>query len=1823
MAAVTAVLGAGLALVAPALSATAAPSSLTVTVKGGTGLAQNIFVELQEYVGSGQWNYVAYDTTELDGTVHFTGLVTGHKYAVKADVLWDQYNTVLTAGDIGDYGTTWLGSTTAYERDAAGTFTATSSFTKTLNLKQGYVASGTVKVPGGAALTGDSATVQAYRKVVDEYGTRFEWSSNAISDSSTGSYSMDSLAPGNYVFLFMPPPGHLWGAVYNGGGILQGSAPVVTITSSDIVLDQQLADGGQINGDVTLDGTLPTSHPGFYGVAYAYATDDPGRDPVSFDSIDSDTGHYTLELAPGEYKVLFELYESDFQSEWFDNAATQSTASSIFVSAGASSVAHADLGTGFSLNGTVTRAGGSPLQGYDVVVEYVDGPTYGDSPYTTTTDVDGGYEFLELPPGAYQVTVSDPSGEDATRYVTSTGSSDEYNDAEQVSSVSATVTRNVEFPITASVDVTVTSATGAVVSSPYLLLISVEDGAAGSSFAFAEPTGGGHYRATGLDPSLQYTAYVYTPTAGFYSQYLGGGVTLDEAQLVTFEPGSNSLLFTVAAGQKASGTVKNSAGYAVKNADVAAYYFNGSEYDQVAMARTSSTGKWSIGNLRPGSYRFAFYGPDGSNYLPAFSGNKSSLDEATAIYLGPGKSITSNATLRTGGKITGVIKGAGGASFGQGFVLAYPLVGTVGSFTATTEAIGYSQVSSTGKYSFSGLPAGYYALSYEQYSGATLYPDSWIGGIDPLTSATPVKVTAGKTSVVPTWLAPLHPGVGSVSGSVVPDSGTVEADSYELFIAKVGGGVYQSITIGADPAFTFSDLPDGDYVLGFYGYNVQTGETVYEAVAQTVTVSGGANTGNVISLHPSEAFEVTSSPSISGTNAVGENLEVDLATTNKSAEVTYQWFRQPEGPDSRTVISGATNAEYAVQPSDFGSTLFVRETFTSTVGASGIDVSSEQVSTLVSAGTTATGAAPSPLGFGPAIVSNGPVIPGTVLKADPGEWAPEGARFTYRWEVDGIEQVGQTGKTFTVTDDMVEYASQVTLVVRATRDNSAVSGEFGSTVALSLGTAPVATTKPVVSHSGSTYSVTNGTWNTPNLAISYQWYEDGDVVPGATSRTFVHTDMTKGLYVRVSAQRNGFHTGGVYAIGAKGTALPASTPAPVVTNLTTSDPADATHSAAAGDVLSVDAGFYTFPDGSSGPVTPTYQWQSSTNGTSWSSITGARAQNFTVPVSLVGKKLRASVTLASPTYATFTLTSDPASLTPNPALTSPLSDASVAGTGTLGSTLTAIPAEYNVTGLTYTYQWLVNGVERIGQTAKTFVLNPATVASGDSITVAVTAHKPGYLNDTQVSSGLPVQDNSIRNIMQPRIVQGTIVKAGTTLTASVGKWDVSSPTFEYMWTVSSVLKSTSSSYTPTADLAGSEVRLLVRASKAGFTGSDWTDAENVTFLMPATTGPAPAIATFTLNPARVGEELTAHSDLFNVFVFADNAHSQATVKYQWYRGSTAITNANQYAYTPTVADLNFAVKVKMSVSSPFYAPASYTTDAVTVGLGEAPVGGIGVDYVGADVRPGTVLTATHAPEWGAGTTFKYQWKRSLDGGTSWTNIPAATKQKYTVTTTDPESTITVAITGTRPGYGSTSAWTSPLTVLHTGDLSWVTASTISGTSVVGSTVTVTPGHLTVPTAKITYQWRANGAAIPGATSPSLVIAPSLYGHTLTVELTATSPGYIIESTVSEAVVVGKAAAPTVVTTKKPAITGGASTCMLLSVSQGAWTVGGAEFDYEWFRGATGDTSTPLATTAKYQAEVADVGSTIWVRVTAQAFGYAKGTYNSVATPVVSIDNFCV
>ena len=222
------------------------------------------------------------------------------------------------------------------------------------------------------------------------------------------------------------------------------------------------------------------------------------------------------------------------------------------------------------------------------------------------------------------------------------------------------------------------------------------------------------------------------------------------------------------------------------------------------------------------------------------------------------------------------------------------------------------------------------------------------------------------------------------------------------------------------------------------------------------------------------------------------------------------------------------------------------------------------------------------------------------------------------------------------------------------------------------------------------------------------------------------------------------------------------------------------------------------------------------------------------------------------------------------------------------------------------------------------------------------------------------------------------------------------------------------------------------------------------------------------------------------------------------------TSIDTSTYCPTPVDANYCLKAGAGNTFSNYtvdnaaSPQTFSLDATSAnGIkyyvsesvpASSSSGTFTMASISGTARTGSVLTAgTLTP---TGATVNRQWRRSTTAAGTYTDITGATNSTYTVPAGDIGYYRKVVASGTGSYSGTvTSAATAKITTLVTA------VGAITGTPKVGSVLTA--GARTPSAATVSYQWKANGVNIAGATASTFTLTSTQLGTTITVTVTGT------------------------------------------------------------------------------------------------------------------------
>lgn len=167
---------------------------------------------------------------------------------------------------------------------------------------------------------------------------------------------------------------------------------------------------------------------------------------------------------------------------------------------------------------------------------------------------------------------------------------------------------------------------------------------------------------------------------------------------------------------------------------------------------------------------------------------------------------------------------------------------------------------------------------------------------------------------------------------------------------------------------------------------------------------------------------------------------------------------------------------------------------------------------------------------------------------------------------------------------------------------------------------------------------------------------------------------------------------------------------------------------------------------------------------------------------------------------------------------------------------------------------------------------------------------------------------------------------------------------------------------------------------------------------------------------------------------------------------------------------------------------------------------------------------------------------------------------------------------------------------------------ITGTAIVGHTLTVQRGTWTPTPSRLGYQWLRNGRAITGATHTTYRLPAADRGARISVKVSGAKVGYTTKSVASSPTAPVK---PATFKAGKPTITGKREVGKRLTAAPGRWSPT-ATYHYQWLRNGH---VIKGATHKTYTVHKKDRGKHLSVRVTASRSGYVTAHTTSAAVTI--------
>lgn len=178
-------------------------------------------------------------------------------------------------------------------------------------------------------------------------------------------------------------------------------------------------------------------------------------------------------------------------------------------------------------------------------------------------------------------------------------------------------------------------------------------------------------------------------------------------------------------------------------------------------------------------------------------------------------------------------------------------------------------------------------------------------------------------------------------------------------------------------------------------------------------------------------------------------------------------------------------------------------------------------------------------------------------------------------------------------------------------------------------------------------------------------------------------------------------------------------------------------------------------------------------------------------------------------------------------------------------------------------------------------------------------------------------------------------------------------------------------------------------------------------------------------------------------------------------------------------------------------PYGYTFWGATANGGSTPSAPVNTSLPQIQGSPsqGNAVTCSNGSWSGSPTSYTYRWRRNGS------NISGATSQSYTIAAADVGQSLTCVVTATN-GAGPASATSPAVTPVASSAPANTSLPQISGTAVVGNTLSCSHGAWTNSPDFYTYRWRRNGTIVATGQTYALVAADA--GTAITCEVQATN-----------------------------------------------------------------------------------------------------------------------
>lgn len=497
-----------------------------------------------------------------------------------------------------------------------------------------------------------------------------------------------------------------------------------------------------------------------------------------------------------------------------------------------------------------------------------------------------------------------------------------------------------------------------------------------------------------------------------------------------------------------------------------------------------------------------------------------------------------------------------------------------------------------------------------------------------------------------------------------------------------------------------------------------------------------------------------------------------------------------------------------------------------------------------------------------------------------------------------------------------------------------------------------------------------------------------------------------------------------------------------------------------------------------------YQWQKSTDGSSWQNMAGETTSFFIPDTNTQGTNYYRAVITNTLNGYTATLTTSSAKIVVSGAPTPQFTRNPASATYYLGDTASAMSVSATVPVGTITYQWQVAS----GSTWQNIPGENATTYTPDTSSISRTSYRcvatNSYMALTATANSavaiITVLDTPTPAFTNEYSIRSATYKQGATAQAMDGTATSAAGTITYQWQRKNangewvdIPGATAAKYTPsTANIGSESYRVIAINTLNGLVKTITSGTATIT--TDYAQAPAPTFTSaYNVNDATyyIGDIAKALN--------ASATSAAGTITYQWQQSAngttwTDIGNATDATYTPSASAISTTYYRCVVTNSYGGLTSTLTSNEAKIVVQDTPsptfvnAGDFSQYTYWQGAYTQTPINGTASVPAGVVT---YQWQRSTDG-TAWTDIAGSVRATYTPPTTEVGTTY-YRVIATNTLNRNTRTATSPVATVtvQAATVPAITQDPQSATYYVADEATPLTVAFETPTQPISYQWQ--------------------------------------------------------------------------------------------------------------------------------------------------------